>query len=63
LTLPAQNSAHKPFTIKRQTAVTGKQNRSQLLVTITEWFLAESNPNLESIDRQPLYGSKNSFAD
>jgi hypothetical protein len=45
-------------TIKGQTVVPGKQNWSQLLVAITERFLAEGNPNLESIGRKSLYGSK-----
>ena len=45
-------------TIKGQTVVPSKQNWSQLLVAITEWFFAEGNPNLESIGRKPLYGSK-----
>lgn len=45
-------------TIKGQAAVPSKQNWSQLLVAITERFFAEGNPNLESLDRKPLYGSK-----
>ena len=45
-------------TIKGQAVVPNKQNWSQLLVAITERFFAEGNPNLESIDRKPLYGSK-----
>lgn len=45
-------------TIKGQAVVPSKQNWSQLLVAITEWFLAEGNPNLDSIDRKSLYGSK-----
>ncbi|MGC2422753.1 MAG: hypothetical protein WA666_00135 [Nitrospirota bacterium] len=45
-------------TIKGQTVVPSKQNWSQLLKAITERFLAEGNPNLESLDRKPLCGSK-----
>ena len=45
-------------TIKGQTVVLSKQNWSQLFVAITEYFLAEDSPNLESLDRKPLYGRK-----
>lgn len=48
-------------TIKGRPVVPSKQNWSQLLVAITEMFLAEANPNLQSIDRKPLYGSKMFF--
>jgi len=45
-------------TINGQAVVPSKQNWSQILVAITELIIAESNPNLESLDRKPLYGSK-----
>lgn len=45
-------------TIKGQAVIPSKQNWSQLLVAITERFFAEGNPNLELLDRKPLYGSK-----
>ena len=48
-------------TIKGQAVVPSKQNWSQLLVAITERFFAEGNPNLESLDRKPLYGRKRFF--
>lgn len=44
-------------TIKGQAVVPGTQNWSQLLVAITEQFFAEGSPNLETLDRKPLYGS------
>ncbi len=45
-------------TINGQAVVPSKQKWSQLLVAITEQFFAEVNPNLESLDRKPLYGNK-----
>jgi hypothetical protein len=45
-------------TINGQAVVPSKQNWSQILVAITELIIAEGNPNLESLDRKPLYGSK-----
>ncbi|MFA6220954.1 MAG: hypothetical protein WC647_01430 [Desulfomonilaceae bacterium] len=53
----------RPLTciIKGKAVVPSKQNWTQLLVAITEWFLAEGNPNLESLDSKSLYGSKTFF--
>ncbi|MDR2733017.1 MAG: hypothetical protein LBC99_00055 [Spirochaetota bacterium] len=34
------------------------QNWAQLLVSITEWFIADGNPNLEPLNHEPLYGGK-----
>ncbi len=48
-------------TIKMQPVVPSKWNWSQLLVAITEHFITEANPNLELLDRKPLYGSKEFF--
>ncbi len=45
-------------TIKGQAVVPNKRNWSQLFVATIERFLAEGNPNLESLGRKPLYGSK-----
>ncbi|MCK9390120.1 MAG: hypothetical protein M0Q01_00965 [Syntrophales bacterium] len=45
-------------TIKGQAVIPSKQNWTQFLVAITERFFAEGNPNLESLNRKPLYGSK-----
>jgi len=45
-------------TIKGQAVVPSKQNWTQFLVAITERFFAEGNPNLDSLGRKPLYGSK-----
>ncbi len=45
-------------TIKGQAVVPSKQKWVQLLVAITERFIADGNPNLESLDRKPLRGSK-----
>ncbi len=47
--------------IKGQAVVPSKHNWSQLLVAITEWFLAEGNPNLKSINSKSLYGSNSFF--
>ena len=43
--------------IKGDDVVPSKHNWSQLLVAITEWFLAEGNPNLKSINIKSSYGS------
>ena len=48
-------------TIKGQAIFPSKQNWPELLVAITEWFLAEGNPNLASIGGKPLYGSNRFF--
>lgn len=48
-------------TIEGQAVVPSKQNWTQLLIAITERFLAECNPNLDSLGRKPLYGSKTFF--
>jgi hypothetical protein len=50
----------RPLTcsINGQAVVPGKLNWTQLLVAITEHFFAEGNPNLESLECKPLYGSK-----
>ncbi|OGQ95913.1 MAG: hypothetical protein A2521_02965 [Deltaproteobacteria bacterium RIFOXYD12_FULL_57_12] len=46
-------------TINGQAVVPSEQNYwSQLLVAITERFIAEGNPGLESLNSKPLYGSK-----
>ena len=45
-------------TIKGQAVIPSKQNWLQLFVAITERFFAEDNPNLESLNRNPLYGNK-----
>lgn len=62
-TRPELCAKTRPLTcmIKGQTVVPRKQNWTQLLVAITEWFLAEGNPNLESLDSKSLYGSKTFF--
>ena len=59
-TRPELCAQTRPLTcsIKGQTVIPGKQNWTQLLVAITEWFFAEDNPNLESLERKPVYGSK-----
>lgn len=41
-----------------QAVVLRKQNWSQLLVAITEWFIEADNSNLALLDHSPLYGSK-----
>jgi len=33
-----------------------RQSWAQLLIAITEWFIAQNNPYLASLDRTPLYG-------
>lgn len=48
-------------TIKGQAIFPSKQNWHELLVAITEWFLAEGNPNLASIGCKPLCGSNRFF--
>lgn len=50
----------KPLTctINGQAVVPSKQNWSQLLVAITERFIADGNPNLASLPWNPLFGSK-----
>ena len=50
----------RPLTcsIKGQTIIPSKQNWSQLLVAVTEWFFPKDNPYLKSLDRKPLYGNK-----
>ena len=60
---PERCAQTKPVTctIKRQVIVPRKQNWSQLLVAITEWFIEADNSNLESLDHSPLYGSKAFF--
>lgn len=45
-------------TVKGQAVVPSKQNWSQLLVAITELLFAEGNPNLDTLNRKPLYGRK-----
>lgn len=45
-------------TIKGQSVVSGKKNWSQLLVAITERFIADGNPNLELLNSKSLYGNK-----
>lgn len=45
-------------TIKGQGVVPSKQNWTQILVAITERFISDVNPNLESLNHKPLYGSK-----
>ena len=57
---PEQCAQTKPLTcfINGQAVVPSKLNWSQLLVAITERFIADGNPNLESLNRKPLYGSK-----
>ena len=59
-TRPGLCAQSRPLTcsIKGQAVVPSKQNWSQLLVAITERFLADDNPNLLSLDRKPLYGRK-----
>ncbi|MBT9143565.1 MAG: hypothetical protein DDT29_01973 [Dehalococcoidia bacterium] len=47
--------------IKGRAVVLDKQNWSQLLVAITERFIEEGNPNLATLDRKPMYGSKMFF--
>jgi hypothetical protein len=44
-----------------QAVVPRKQNWAQLLVAITERFIVDGNPNLESLSYEPLYGSKAFF--
>ncbi|MDR1000211.1 MAG: hypothetical protein LBL96_05350 [Clostridiales bacterium] len=50
----------KPLTcaINGQAVVPSKQSWSQLLVAITERFISDGTPNLDSLDREPIYGSK-----
>lgn len=45
-------------TIKGQVVKLSKLNWSHLLVAITEMFIAENNPNLASLEHEPIYGSK-----
>jgi hypothetical protein len=44
--------------IKGRAVVLDKQNWSRLLVEITERFIADENPNLDVLNRKPMYGSK-----
>lgn len=50
----------RPLTcsIKGQVVKLSKLNWSQLLIVITETFIAESNLNLASLEYKPLYGSR-----
>lgn len=60
---PDLSASTRPITctINGQTIILSKQNWSQLLVAITEHFLAENNPNIESLDSKPLYGHNKFF--
>ena len=61
LTRPELYAKTRPLAciIKGQAVVVpSKQNWSQALVAITEQFIAEGNPNLESLDHKPLYGAR-----
>ncbi len=49
-------------TIKGQAVSLDKSNWSHLLVAITEWFIADDNPNLKSLNNKPLRGSKIFFS-
>lgn len=57
---PEQCAQTRPVscTINGQAVIPKKPNWSQLLVAITERFIAEGNPNLAELDQMPLYGSK-----
>ena len=59
ITRPELCAQTRPLTctINGQDVVPSKQNWSQLLVAITERFIAEGNPGLESLNSKPLYGS------
>ena len=48
-------------TINGHVVIPSKQNWSQLLVAITEWFIAKKNPRLLDLNRRPIYGSKAFF--
>ncbi len=48
-------------TINGKAVIPSKNYWSQLLIAITERFIEEGNPNLASLDRMPLYGSKMFF--
>lgn len=62
-TNPALCAQTRPLTctIKEQAVVPSKQNWSQLLVAITEWFCYEGHSNLKLLNRKPLYGRKTFF--
>jgi hypothetical protein len=45
-------------TISGQAVIPRKQKWTQLLVAITEQFIADGSPNLESLGGKPLYGNK-----
>jgi hypothetical protein len=57
---PEQCAKTRPINcfMNGQAVVPSKLNWSQLLVSITERFIADCNQNLESLNRNPLYGSK-----
>ena len=38
-----------------------RQDWPQLLAAVTEWFIADGNPNLELLNHKPLYGSNAFF--
>jgi len=44
--------------IKGQEIGIKKNSWSSLLVEITEWFIAKGNPQIATLDSQPLFGSK-----
>jgi len=48
-------------TIKGKRVFPNKQNWAQLLVAITEHFIAEDNPNLPYLEVNPIYGNKPFF--
>jgi len=48
-------------TINGHVVIPSKNNWSQLLVAITEWFIAKKNPRLLDLNRRPIYGSKAFF--
>jgi hypothetical protein len=47
--------------IEGKSVVPTKQNWSQLLVALTEYFIAEGKPNLDSLGNKCLYGHKTFF--